>query len=165
MSLHRKLGTRGLTAGLLAVAALVIGAAFGAAGTGNAASGAAPTNATPPTISGTATVGSLADGVVRLVERHDADHLRVPVAPLRQDGGSCASIGGANHSTYMLKNGDVGNTIRVRVTAKNSDGSAQATSEPTAVVAASRSAADRATGCPTGTGPADVAAVSPPAGC
>ena len=37
-------------------------------------------------------------------------------------GGSCAAIGGANDTTYVLKSVDLGNTMRVRVTAKNRPG-------------------------------------------
>jgi hypothetical protein len=51
-----------------------------------------------------------------------------------QSGGSCASIGGAAASTYVLKSVDIGNTLRVRVTAKNSLGSRSDTSGPTAVI-------------------------------
>jgi hypothetical protein len=161
MSLHRKLGTRGLTAALLAVAALVIGAAFGAAGTGNAASGAAPTNATPPTISGTATVGSLLTASSGSWNGTTPINYSYQFRRCGPNGGSCSSISGANRSTYTLKSADRGSTVRVRVTAKNADGSAQVESAPTAVIAAA-APPPAATGCPTGTGPADVAAVSPP---
>ncbi len=47
----------------------------------------------------------------------------------------CADIPGATAQTYTLTSGDVGSTIRVRVTASNAVGSASATSAQTAPVA------------------------------
>jgi hypothetical protein len=52
----------------------------------------------------------------------------------RDDGTACANIGGETRSTYLVRAADVGRTIRVRVTATNSDGSATAVSRPTDVV-------------------------------
>ncbi len=51
-------------------------------------------------------------------------------------GESCANISGATSSTYLLGHGDVGDTLRVKVTASNSGGSASSTSAATGVVAA-----------------------------
>ena len=51
-------------------------------------------------------------------------------------GSGCATIGGATNQNYVLSSGDVGRTIRVQVTASNSDGSNQALSAPTGTVAA-----------------------------
>lgn len=51
-----------------------------------------------------------------------------------QNGGSCSSISGATLKAYTLKETDVGNTVRVQVTARNSAGSTTSVSGPTAVV-------------------------------
>ena len=53
-----QLGGRSVKAVLLALAALVIGAAFGGASAGRAASASKPSNTSPPTISGSAQEGS-----------------------------------------------------------------------------------------------------------
>ena len=50
-------------------------------------------------------------------------------------GGSCVSISGATSSSYTLRAGDVGDTVRVVVTATNAGGSTPATSAQTAAVA------------------------------
>ncbi len=163
MSSRRKLGARGLTAGLLAVAALVIGAVFGGAGSGNAASSAAPTNQAPPTVSGTTEVGST------LTATSGSWNGTTPITYSYQwrrcgaNGGSCSGIGGADHSTYTLKSADRGTTLRVRVTAKNADGSAQVESAQTAVITTPKTPPPAPTGCPTGSGVADIAGVSLPA--
>jgi hypothetical protein len=162
MSPRKKFRARAVTAGLLAVAALVIGAVFGAAGSGNAASNAAPTNQTVPTISGTTEVGST------LTATSGSWNGSTPITYSYQwrrcgtAGASCSNIGGANSSTYKLRSADRGATLRVRVTAKNADGSAQVESAQTVVVT-EPVAPPPATGCPTGNGTADVAGISLPA--
>ena len=50
-------------------------------------------------------------------------------------GAHCTAIAGATGSTYTLALSDVGDTIRVAVTATNAGGSATAKSAPTAVIA------------------------------
>src|SRR5208283_1530508 len=51
-------------------------------------------------------------------------------------GEACSNISGATSSTYKLKPTEVGDTLRVIVTAENAGGKVPATSEKTAVVAA-----------------------------
>src|SRR5256885_1411255 len=48
--------------------------------------------------------------------------------------GNCVDIGGATASTYVPTADDIGRTLRVRVTARNSLGARSSTSTPTGVV-------------------------------
>ena len=50
--------------------------------------------------------------------------------------GSCSNISGATHTTYTLAGSDVGDTVRVIVTATNASGSTPATSAATGTVTA-----------------------------
>jgi hypothetical protein len=166
MSLRKnKPGKLGLTAGLLAFASLSIIAFVSAAGTGNAASAAAPTNQSPPTIAGTPTVGSTLTAASGTWSGTAPIDFSFQYRRCGAGGASCSNISGASHSTYTLRSADRGATVRVRVTAKNVDGSAQIESDQTAVIAAATKPppVPAATGCPTGTGTADVAGVALPA--
>ena len=140
---------------LLAVAAgALLGAVFGQPATGVAAGSVTkPKNVTPPTITGTAEVGQ------KLVatrgtwtgspttflygwSRCDAD-------------GACLTIAAASKKSYVPTLSDVGHTLVVTVTAKNSAGSTAAASAPTAVVSPS--------GCPPGTSTVQITQLGPPA--
>jgi hypothetical protein len=157
----RKSLARTLTAALIAAVAVAIGAVFGTAGLGRAASTAAPNNTSPPTIGGTAQEG----------ETLTADHGQWSGNPTSygyqwqrcdKNGASCAGISGADQRLLDLHSQDVGHTIRVKVIARNADGSSSDTSVPTAVVT-SRPAAPAPTGCPSGTGVIPIAQLTPPA--
>jgi hypothetical protein len=147
---------------LLALLAAGVVTVLAVAGFSMAAGDAAPTNQSPPTITGTTNVGST------LTASSGSWNGTTPITYTYQfrrcapSGASCSNIGGGGRSTYVLRTSDEGKTIRVRVTAKNGDGSAQAESDPTDVIKAAP-APPAATGCPTGAGTADVAGISLPA--
>lgn len=157
-----KVPRRTLTALALALSAVAIGAIFGVAGNGNAAGTAAPSNTSPPTISGTAQAGQSLKADPGKWSGSTPINFSYQWQRCDKNGGSCAGISGANKQLYDVVSQDVGNTLRVRVNAKNSDGSSNSTSVPTAVVTAA-APAPAPTGCPSGSGGVAVSQLSPPA--
>jgi hypothetical protein len=145
-----------LAAGLVTVLAV--------AGFSQAKSSAAPVNTVEPIISGSAKVGNTLTASSGTWT--SSSNVTYSYQWLRCDasGTGCSNIGGANTSHYQVKGGDVGHTLRVRVAAKNADGTSRKDSNPTdVVVKASTPPPATTNGCPSGTGPIDVAAISPPA--
>ncbi len=134
-------------------------------GLSNAASSAAPVNTAEPKISGTAQEGQTLTASSGSWTSTSTITYAYQWRRCDAQGAGCANIGGADTSTYLVKHGDIGDTLRVRVTAKNSDGSAQVTSNQTDVVTAKPPIPPvSVNGCPaTGTGTVDVAAITPPA--
>jgi hypothetical protein len=135
----------------VAVVGAAVFAAFAAATTQ-----LAPVNTTAPTVSGTAKVG-------QTLTAGDGTWSNTPTSYayqwLRCNGGgnSCVNVANGAQKTYTLVGVDSGNTMRVRVTATNADGSASAQSDQTAAVeAATSSSAPKNTDVPTISGSAKV---------
>jgi hypothetical protein len=140
---------------LLAVAAgVLLGAVFGQPGNGNAASRVKPTPKTPPTITGTAEVG-ITLVATRGTWNGSPTSFHFAWFRCNTAGGACLGIGGATAKIYTPTVGDIGHTLRVTVTAKNTSGSTTSTSAETGIVPPS--------GCPPGTGAIQIAALTPPA--
>lgn len=130
--LRRRVGF--LVGGALATAALIP--------SGGSARADAPPKATgEPTISGRAIEGNVltasngswsGTGPFNYTYRW----LRCPASGSGGNGEGCTAISGATFRRYTVRHADVGHRLRVRVTAANSEGSATATSNATAIVQA-----------------------------
>jgi hypothetical protein len=143
----------------LVTGSLLLAAVAGFAGPGGAAPQAVPRNDAPPTISGTPQEGSTLTATTGRWSGTAPITYSYSWRRCDSNGDSCSGISGANKPTYTLKKVDVGNTLRVRVTAKNKDGSTNATSVPTAVIRTAPAAP--AVGC-AGNAPIPVASISLP---
>jgi hypothetical protein len=113
-------------------AAMIV--ACGVAGTvAFARSAAAPQNTAVPQISGTAKEGAT-------LTASNGTWSNAPTSYAYQwrrcasDGTACGDITGATKQTYSVAAADVGQTLRIVVTASNADGKASATSDATDVV-------------------------------
>jgi hypothetical protein len=98
----------------------------------SAAPRVAPVNVDLPTITGTARVGELLTAQNGTWNNAPTE-FRYRWSRCNPGGNNCALLP-ADGKTYRVAQADVGNTLRVRVTAVNADGSTNATSEQTAVV-------------------------------
>jgi hypothetical protein len=125
---------------------------------------ARPENTAPPTISGTPAEGSTLTGT-NGSWTHGPTSYAYTWYRCDRNGNNCSGISGAHSSRYRLTSADVAATLRLRVTAGNSEGSSSATSVPTAVIQhAAPPPPTRPAGCPGGTAsPDQVSQLSPPA--
>jgi hypothetical protein len=115
---------------------LAFAIAFVLAGAASARVAVAPANSSPPAISGTAQEGQTLTADKGAWTGTEPIVYTLEWQSCNSGGGSCATIKGATDTTYKLSKQEVGNTIRVVVTAKNADGSVSVTSVATAVAAA-----------------------------
>jgi hypothetical protein len=128
--------------------------AIGAAMAASSRTAAAPSNNSEPSISGSATVGSVLTANPGTWAGSTPLSFQYQWQTCGTSGGSCHALSGATAQTYTLASTDQGNTLRVNVIASNSDGSANATSAATAVIAAAKGPAN--TAAPTISGTAAV---------
>ena len=138
----------------MATAALLAGAALIPAG-GSARADAPPKATGQPRSSGSAIEGSVltaGNGAWSGTSPFNFSYrwLRCPSAGSGGNGEGCVAISGATFRRYTVRQADVGHRLRVRVTAANSEGTASAVSNPTAIVqSASTAGPPRNTGAPT----------------
>jgi len=124
--------------GALLAAVLLISLALPSAASTRSATDGPPVDVTLPSISGTAVEGSL------LVAESGSWSGGTPVVFAYQwllcdaSGGACTEIAGATTQSHGATASEVGRTVRVRVTATNSAGAAEAASAPTAAIQAAR---------------------------
>jgi hypothetical protein len=117
-----------------AAAASVLTALAAVAGLAEAQVQIAPTNTTPPAVEGTPRDG---DTLTASEGTWTGDQ---PITFTYQwqrcdaNGANCANVAGATGRTYAVQTPDVGNRLRVSVTARNTTGSSTANSQPTAAV-------------------------------
>jgi hypothetical protein len=126
---HKTASVAGII-GLLASSALVFLVLVAAA---TAAPQVAPVNIEPPTITGTPRVGE-ALTAQNGTWQNSPTEFRYRWLRCNANGNSCVLLA-SDGKTYRVGQIDVGNTMRVRVTAVNADGATNARSEQTDVVA------------------------------
>src|SRR5262249_28059622 len=108
-----------------------------------------PTNTASPTISGTAAVGSTLTASSGTWSGTNPITFTYQWTICDGDGNNCHDVANATNQTYKPVSGDAGNTVRVRVMAKNSDGTTPATSLPSAKIATSGGGGGGTGTCPT----------------
>ena len=129
MTKMHKSGRAAAVTGFLTASALALLVLVAAA---TAAPQVAPVNVDPPTITGTPRVGEALTAQNGTWDNSPND-FRYRWLRCNPGGNSCVLLA-ADGRTYRVGQADVGNTMRVRVTAVNADGATNARSEQTAVV-------------------------------
>jgi len=100
----------------------------------------APVNTSLPTISGTAREGGVLTASSGSWRGDEPIRFSYQWLGCGSAGEACVAIAGANSRARTVASADVGRTVRVRVTARNSAGSSSALSAPSAVIASTGTA-------------------------
>jgi hypothetical protein len=133
--MKRLLMAVGLTAALSVPVAV-----FATMGTAESSTSAqaqyAPTNTAAPQVSGTAQEGSTLTSTNGSFSSTTAVTYSYQWQRCNSTGAACINISGATNQTYAVQAADVGNRVRVVVTARNADGASSANSATTDVVTA-----------------------------
>jgi hypothetical protein len=108
-----------------------------------AAAASGPVNTAPPTITGDASAGGTLTATPGTWNGAQPITFKYQWLICGTDGNACHDISGATAQSYQPTKNDVGNTVRVKVTATDSSGSTDTTSVPSSLVSATSSA-----GCP-----------------
>jgi hypothetical protein len=158
---RRLLTAAGVTIALAVPAAVL--ATMGTAASGSAAAAQyAPSNTGSPTITGTAQDGSTLTANTGTWSSSANVTYAYQWQRCNATGAACIAIAGATAQTYVVQTADVGNTLRVVVTATNPDGSTSANSANTAVVTAKSTQGTTAPTAPVTGSSMDVATVTAP---
>jgi len=112
---------------------LVAGLFVGVGLLAGSAQAAAPQNTSPPTITGKQMVGETLTANQGTWSGSPTD-FDYQWQRCNREGESCGDIAGQTSKTYDAREADVGNTVRVVVTAQNADGKTSANSQPSDVI-------------------------------
>jgi hypothetical protein len=133
--MRRLLAAGGITAAFAATVAVF--ATMGTAQSSNASQAQyAPSNTAAPSVSGTAQEGQTLSAGSGTWSSSSTISYSYQWQRCNSTGAACVNIAGATAQTYAVQNADVGNRLRVLVTAHNSDGATSAPSGVTNVVTA-----------------------------
>jgi len=99
------------------------------------AKASAPVNSSLPTLSGTASVGHTLQASTGTWSGVSLNGFSYQWSRCNSNGSSCASISGATGQSYGVGQADLGDAVRVTVTATNPIGSANATSAASVIAA------------------------------
>lgn len=133
--LHQRIAARRPRA-VLARAVIAGSVAFLAAWLAAPALAAPPSNDTPPSITGKAQAGERLTAKVGNWKSDSKVDYAYQWRVCNESGSACSNVKGATDKIFSVRNRDVGDTIRVVVTAVNNDGAASAVSKQTDVVTA-----------------------------